>query len=65
MSSFYGAQVEVTIFKLEIVSKIVQNYTQIEVTISVVFFACKITCVLKFFFFFNKVQATNLRGERM
>lgn len=51
MSSFYGAQVEVTIFKLEIVSKIVQNYTQIEVTISVVFFACKITCVLNFFFF--------------
>lgn len=51
MSSFYGAQVEVTIFKLEIVSKIVQNYTQIEVTISIVFFACKVTCVLKFFFF--------------
>lgn len=38
MSSFYGAQVEVTILKLEIVSKIVQNYTQIEVTISVFFF---------------------------
>lgn len=41
MSSVYGAQVEVKIFKLEIVSKIVQNYAQIEVTISIVFLRVK------------------------